>query len=164
MSEMKVKEDIRKLTTSQSNLGRCLGVTQPRINQLIDEGVVIRDDKDTNGGVMLFQSIKNYYQSKQANDEGTDYWAEKTKHEIVNRKRDELKLKKEDGSVYDALTVEQAFIEMLTILRTQLLGLPSKLAVQLEGKSRAEIYNLMTQEIENSLEEISEYDSSKFQE
>ena len=55
---LKVREDIRKLTTSQSNLSRALGLTQPRINQLIDEGIVIRDEQDTTGGVMIFESLK----------------------------------------------------------------------------------------------------------
>ena len=155
---MKVREDIKKLTTSQSNLAKCLGLTQPRINQLIEEGVVVRDDKDNNGGVMLFQSIKNYFQSKNVTDDGIDFWAEKAKRECVNRKRDALKLKKEEGAVYDAKAVELAFIELLTILRTQLLGLPSKFAVQLEGKKRDAIYQLMTTELEDKLAEMAAYD------
>lgn len=164
-TDLKIREDIRKLTTSQSNLARALGITQPRVNQLIEEEVVVRDDNDPTGGVMLLQSLKNFYQSRRVTDEGLDYWKEKALRERVNRQRDELKLKKEDGSVYDAATIEAAFIEMLTILRTQLLGLPSKFAVLLEGKSRAEIYETMTAEIEGNLLELSNsYRQANFKE
>ena len=107
---------------------------------------------------MLAQSLKFYYLSKADVGSEASYWKEKALREHINRKRDALKLKKEEGAVYDARTVELAFIEILTILRTQLLGLPSKFAVQLEGKSRNEIYEMLTQEIEARLLEMSNYD------
>ena len=47
-------------------------------------------------------------------------------------------------------------------LRTQLLGLPSKLAPQLEGKKKEEIYAIMTREIEEKLEELAEYSPEIF--
>lgn len=48
---MKVTEDPRKITVSQVNLAKALGVTTVRVNQLIQEGIVIRDDEDKRGGV-----------------------------------------------------------------------------------------------------------------
>ena len=161
---MKVKENIKELTTSQYNLSKALGLTPQRVNQLIDEGVVIRDEGDKSGGVMLFDSLKNYFSSKVKNADGLDYWDEKAKHEKVKRETSELKLKKLDGSVYDAKTVELAMTEQLVTLRTKLLGLPVKLTPQLEGKKKNEIYDLMTSEIEDILNELSEYDPKMFKE
>ena len=63
---MKVSKDIRLLTTTQNNLARAFGLTQPRISQLIDLGLVVRDEKDPMGGVKIFESTKLYYSSKAA--------------------------------------------------------------------------------------------------
>lgn len=153
---MKIREDIRKLTSSQTNLARALGLTQPRINQLIEEKVVIRDEQDPSGGVMIFDSVRNYYCSKKASDEGVDFWKEKAIHEKVKREINELKLEKERGEVYDAKEIEAAFIEMLATLRTHLTALPSKLAAQLEGKSREEIFDIINEEVESRLAELSD--------
>ena len=159
---LKVREDIRKLTTSQSNLSRALGLTQPRINQLIDEGIVIRDEQDTTGGVMIFESLKNFFVTKARDDETPDYWVEKARHEEVKRKLAELKIAKIEGKLYDATTVELVLIELYTTFRTQLSGLPSKLATRLEGKSREKISEILTVEIETLLQELTQLDPDEF--
>ena len=66
------------------------------------------------------------------------------------------------GNVYDARTVELVMTEMASNLRTQLLGLPSKLAPILEQKSKEEIYTTMTQEIEEKLSELASYKPDLF--
>ncbi|MBR6906427.1 MAG: hypothetical protein IKN33_05765, partial [Selenomonadaceae bacterium] len=82
----------------------------------------------------------------------------------VKREIAELKLAKMENSVYDAKTVELVMTEQLSNLRTQLLGLPSKLAPIIEGKSKEEIYETMTREIEEKLMELSEYTPELFTE
>lgn len=52
--------------------------------------------------------------------------------------------------------------EMVSNLRTQLLGLPSKLAPMLNGADRDRIYDVLTQEIEEKLMELSEYRPEMF--
>ena len=166
---MKVAEDARKITVSQSNLARAIGVTSGRVSQLIQEGIVLRDDKDARGGVFLVQSIRNYGALKNGrvaddDEEDIDYISEKAKHERIKREIAELRLAKMEGSVYAAKTVELVLTEMLSNLRTQLLGLPSKLAPQLEGKTRDQIYEVMTRELEERLSELSEYTPELFTE
>lgn len=53
---------------------------------------------------------------------------------------------------------------MAANLRTQLLGLPSKIAPMLEGKSKEEIYTAMTKEIEEKLSELAAYSPDLFDE
>ena len=162
---MKVSGNPLHITVSQANLAKALKLTTGRVNQLIKEGVVIRDDNDARGGVFLLESVRNYDRSKGASsnsEEELDYTQEKARHEKVKREISELKLAKADGRVYDAQTVELVMIEMLSNLRTQLLGLPSKMAPQLDGKSKEEIYTMMTSEIEDKLAELSEYSPELF--
>ena len=165
---MKVTEDARKITVSQSNLARAIGVTSGRVSQLIQEGIVLRDDRDSRGGVFLVQSIRNYGALKNRRDgegdDDLDYISEKAKHERVKREIAELRLAKMERRAYDAKTVELVLTEMLSNLRTQLLGLPSKLAPQLEGKTRDQIYEVMTRELEERLSELSEYTPELFTE
>ena len=159
---MKVTGNIKLMTVSQTNLAAALDLTTGRITQLIQEGVVIRDKKDKSGGVFLFDSLKTYFTGKAESTDGLNLREERARHEKVKREITELKLKKLDGSVYDARTVELAMIEQLVTLRTKLLGL--KLAPQLEGKSKEEIYKMMTSEIEETLAELSEYKPELFKE
>lgn len=155
---MKILGNFKEWTVTQTKLAEILGVSVQRVNQLIEEEVVIRAEMDNVGAVLLIDSLRNYYLSRKVTGDGANYWKEKALREQINRKRDALKLQQEDGSVYTAVAVEAAFIEMLTVLRTNLLGLPSKFAVQLENKSRAEIYEIITEEIESNLAELSNYD------
>lgn len=163
---MKVTSPIKDLTCTQTLLSRALGLSTARVNQLIDLGVVIRDEKDPSGGVMLFQSIKNYYQSKSATDDrnDADFWQEKGRHERAKRQLAELKLAKEEGRIYSASVVENVMIEQLAGLRTHLSGLGVKLAPLLVGKTTAEIASIIGSEVEERLEELSEYKPELFDE
>ena len=156
---MKIVENLKKLTTTQSNLARALGITQPRVNQLIEEEIIIRDESDMSGGVFIFDSLKNYWRIKgvatENNSENLDLFTEKAKHEKVKREQNEIKLQQMQGEVLDALEVENILSELTVKLRSNLLGLPAKFATILEGKSRAEINKILTAEIEDKLTELS---------
>ena len=159
---MKVTGNIKELTVTQTALGRALNLTPARINQLIDMEIVIRDEKDTSGGVFLFDSVKNYYLAKKAAKDDADFFKEKALHERVKRQIAELKLAREEGRLYEAATVEAVMTEQLVGLRTHLLSLGAKLAAQLEGKSRAEIGAMIDREVEERLKELSNYKPELF--
>lgn len=152
-------------TVSQSHLARILGVSHQRVNQLIEEKVVERDELSKSGGVLLIQSLKNYWRSKapekDKNEDGTVvFWKERALLTRRQRELAELKLSKARGELYNAAEVEDAFVQLVITLRTNLLGLPNKFAVQLEGKTRAQIAKILTEEIEYQLTELSNFDVS----
>ena len=153
---MKIQGEVKEATCTQSQLSRALNVSKQRVNQLIDEGVVVRDEFSKNGQVMLFESLQNYFLSKNASGDGVNFWKEKGLHEKAKRELAEVKLAKTRGELYDAETVERVLVELLTNFRNKLLGLPSKYATQLEGKSREEIYSALTTAVEEELAELSE--------
>lgn len=158
---MKISKGLSNLTTTQTGMAQVLGVTQPRVHQLIQDGIIL---KDPAGNVLVIESLKNYYKQKAAieDTEDVDLAKERALHEKAKREIAELKLAKMQGSVYDARTVELVMTEMYSNLRTQLLGLPSKLAPILEGKSKEEIYTAMTKELEEKLSELSQYSPELF--
>lgn len=162
---MKISKNLKALTTTQSELGRCLGISQQRVNQLIKDEVVIKGEDN---GVLVIESLMNYYtNNKSGKDESgnaVDFWVEKALHEKTKREIAEIKLSKMQNQIYDAKTVEMVMIEMLSNLRTQLLGIPSKLATELESKTREEIYFIMTKSVEEALNDLSEYTPDLFSE
>ena len=151
----KYSGDINEITVTQTDFGKWLGFSQSRISQLLSQGILIRDETDKTGRLKMAASIKHYVESKQDHGDEASYWHEKALREQINRKIDALKLRKMEGELYEAETVERVMIEQLTNFRNKLLGLPAKMASQLEGKSRGDIYDLMNAEIEAALEELS---------
>ena len=127
-----------------------------RINQLIDEGIVIRDPLSRTGEVMFLESLQNFYQSRKTTGDGVNFWAEKALHEKAKRELTELKLEQERGEVYKASEVEAVLTEMLIDFRNKLSGIGHKLAAQLEGKTATGICAAIDAEIEQALEELSD--------
>lgn len=163
---MLVSESVKDITVKQKNLAHALGVTPQAITKFVKDGIVIRDSESPGGAVYLFESLKRYFSRRKSGDAGIeaelDLTKERAKHERTKREIAELRLAKMEHQVYDARTVELVMTEMLSNLRTQLLGLPSKLAPQLEGIAKEQIYEIMTREIEEKLSELSEYEPELF--
>lgn len=149
--------ELETLTATQSELGRAIGLSHQRINQLINEGIVVRDPSRLDGRIMLLDSIRNFYLSRNRNLGGeapVNFWHERGLHEKANRELAEIKLRKSRGEVYDASTVENVLSEILTNFRNRMLGLPSKYAAQLHGKNRAEIKSILTEAIAENLDDL----------
>lgn len=162
---MLVAGNVKEIAVKQKELAIAIGVTPARVSQLIKDGIVIRDEKNPSGAVLLYESLKNYFQTAvKRTDTGIDINEERAKFERARRVMEEMKVAKAMRKLYDAKTVELVMTEELSTLRTQLLGLPSKFAPILEGKTREEINEIMTREIEGKLAELSEYSPDVFSE
>ncbi len=167
---MKIAGEVKKFTVTQKQLAAAFGVTPARVNHLIKDGIVVRDENNQGGAVLLYESVKRYWNNKGSGGDGADIEAElnltkeRAKHEKAKREIAELRLAKMERRAYDAKTVELVMTEMLSNLRTQLLGMPSKLAPQIEGKTKEQIYEVITRELEEKLSELSEYTPELFAE
>ena len=153
---MEIVGELSQATTTQAKLARYLELSKPRINQLIEEKVVVRDESDAKGKVLAFDSVRNYYLSQKSdNDSTVNFWKEKGLHERAKRQLAELKLQMQRGELYEASVVESVMIEHLTYFRTKLLGLPAKIAASLPAEIRGKVNDELTREIENCLDELS---------
>ncbi len=154
--------NLQSLVATQTEMAKALGITQQRVSQLLQDGVLFTDG---NGRMLVVESIKNFYKTRTQNDSADiDINKERAKFERARRVLEELKVAKAMRKVYDARTVELVMTEELSTLRTQLLGLPTKLAPLLEGKTREQINEILTREIEGKLAELSEYSPEVFDE
>ena len=142
-------ETILALEMTQKEFGKLIGTSQPRVAQLIDEGIIVRSE--VSGKIRVIESLRNYYLSKNASGDGVSYWTERSLHEKAKRQ-----LRQREGELYEAAEVERELAEWLTEFRTKLLGTGHKLAKVLEGKTAAQICDIIDSEIIEILEELSE--------
>lgn len=146
---------------SSADLARLLGLTDRRVRQLTEQGVL---SKQPEGDFVYPEAIEEYYAYKYKNDEEVDYMAEKALHEKTKRELAELELAKRRNEVHDANDVQIVMVDMLTKLRSQLLGLPTKMAKLLADRDAGFIDAALTKEIEERLKELSDYAPTMFSE
>ena len=58
---MKVKGDIKKITVTQRQIAAAIGITPARVNQLIKDDVIVRDEDNPGGAVLLYESVKRFW-------------------------------------------------------------------------------------------------------
>lgn len=144
---------------SSADLADILMITTRRVNQLVDEEVLAREPE---GDFILPTAVAAYYEYKYADKDETTYLTEKARHEKAKRELAELELQRRRNEVHDAADVEMIMTDMLTNLRTQLLGLPAKMAVQLANRDKDYIDQALTDEIQSRLTELSDYSPDMF--
>ena len=150
-----VKGEIALMSVSQRQMAAAIGLSQTRVNQLIDEGIMIRDAGRSDGRLMLLESLQNYFLSKNAeSDESVNFWKERSLHEKAKRQLAELKYQERCNELYEAATVEDFLTELIINARNKFLSVAPKLSPQLEGKSAAQIYEILDGEIRDVLMEL----------
>jgi len=167
--QIKKVDNLDGLIVSTSTLAKILDVTDRRIRQLVDEGVLT---KIKNGSYELIPNLKKYLlyiKTKTDNkidssSSEKDFLEEKTMHERAKRKISELELALMEGRVHESEDVEREMTNMLTTFRAQILAIPSKMAPQLIGQTEISIIeSILRTEVYSALTELSEYDPDLFQ-
>lgn len=160
--------NIDSITVSAAVLGEMFGVTDRRIRQMAEEGIVIRASK---GRYKLVDSTKSYLLTLKLAAEGVgveladgeiDFDEEKALHERVKRHISELKLQIMKGEVHKAEDVETVMMDMLVAFKTKIMGIPSKAAPILENRDAAFIKDRLTKEVTEALNELKDYDPKVF--
>lgn len=144
-----------------AELAKLIGITQRRINQLAEDKIITRQPE---GDFILPEAIAEFYSFKFQNEEAVDYLAEKAKHEAAKRQLAEIELSKRRNEIHEAADVELVMMDMLTNLRSQLLGIPAKMAPVLADQDKGFIDKALTDEIQARLTELSDYSPTMFTE
>lgn len=146
---------------SAQDLAELLRITSRRVNQLAGMHILTRDEENRYD---LPSNIDAYFKYKYTSQEDVDYGREKAMHEAAKRRLAELELAKRNSEVHEAKDVEFVMTDMLTNLRSQLLGIPAKMAPVLAGQAEAYIMQSLTDEIQSRLTELSDYRPDMFTE
>ena len=160
--------NIDSITVSAAVLGDMFGVTDRRIRQMAEEGIVVRAAK---GRYKLVESIKNYLLTLKLAAEGVgveladgeiNFDEEKALHERVKRHISELKLQVMKGELHKAEDVQIVMMDMLVAFKTKIMSIPSKVAPILENREVAFIKERLTKEVIEALNELKDYDPKTF--
>ena len=154
----RLRGDLKYYVVSQTQLAAAVGLSTMRINQLIGEGIVIRDPLSRTGEVMMLESLQNFYQSRKTTDEdGLNYTVERARLTKAKRELAELKLGRAKGELISAQETAESLTALFQAISQKLLAIPAKMGRQLIGKSEREIKLLLSEEIEYVLEDLSNY-------
>lgn len=165
-----IKEtDISAVTVSAKVLTRIIGLTERRIRQLAEEGILVRAGK---GRYRLEESLKNYILTLKVaietggvdNPDGElNLEEEKAMHEKVKRHISELKLQTMKGELHKSDDVKHVMTEMIVSIKTKLLSLPSKISPLLLSRDDVGyIKGIITKEVVEALNELKDYNANDF--
>ncbi len=143
--------------TTADGIARCLGITRQRVVQLCQSLVLKKED---NGKYNVSENIQRYIAYKNK-DTSVDYTKEHSLLEKAKRETAELELQKMKGEVHATADIELMVGTMITVAKRAMLSIPHKLSKQLEGKTAAEINEMLKKEIDDSLIELSKFDAYK---
>ncbi|GAQ24231.1 hypothetical protein [Tepidanaerobacter syntrophicus] len=161
-------KSIDGLVVNTKVLANIFGLTERRVRQLVEEGVI---DRIGHGRYDLQDSLKKYIAFLRAAasaevdsskvKENLDY--EKFLHERAKREKAELELAHLKGELHHSADVEKVMNDMLGAFRSKLLALPAKLAPMLIAQNTvATIQDMLQNEIYEALKELSNYDPELF--
>lgn len=144
------------LVNSQS-LGKILGISPQRVRQLVADGVIKREE---NRKYRLIDNVQAYYNYK-TKDTTADFDKEHTLLEKAKRQMAELALAEKKKDLHRTSDIEIMVGGMITVFKRNMLSIPNKTAKACEGKSTAQISEILTKEINNALIELSKFDANK---
>lgn len=160
--------DIDSLTVSATVLGNIFGVTDRRIRQMAEEGIIVRAAK---GRYNLVDSLKNYILSLKLAVDSNDsdnpdgelnFEEEKALHERVKRHISEMKLQTMKGELHKADDVRHVMTDMLSSFKTRMMNIPAKVAPVLEDRDAGYIKERLTSEVTEALNELKDYNPADF--
>lgn len=158
--------DLRTALCGPQDLADLFGYTRQRIDQLIDEGLVV---KRSRGRYAVWESIKGlllHLQTKKKNQwdgdggaDAGDYEAHRARLTAAKADVAEIAAAIAKGQAHDAGAVEAVWTDMLMNCRSKLMAIPSQLAPKLRKESDlAKVKDLLETAITKALTELASYD------
>ena len=152
-------------TVGSQALANVLGLTAARISQLRKEGVLRAEGRPLR--FKLAESVQAYiaYATEAARGRSaTDRDAEARKlkadadYKAARARQEELKLAELEGRMHSAEDVEAATTELVYAVRSAVLALPGRVAVDAEMKPAAEVADIVRRECFAALEGLAGYE------
>lgn len=152
-------------TVKLKELAKIIGLSERHLQRLSQEGIIKKNDK---GKYLLYQSIQNYINYlKEIENTPQQLQEEKLKNEIeylkTRDKKENIKIKILESDLHESNDVKRVMNNIIAGFKGQLQTLPYKLAPLLIGiDNLGELQEIILDNINNVLKELSEYDKSKF--
>ncbi|GEB35295.1 hypothetical protein [Brevibacillus parabrevis] len=156
--------DQHEMLFTTKQMTELLNLTARRIQQLAEEGVLVREQRGKYRAIESLKRYIRYIQEREPTEENeVDYYREKALHEKAKREKTELQVAVMKGELHRSEDVAAVMDDMVTSFRARCLALPTKIAPQLlDKKAIAEVQAILTSEIHEALTELSTYDPATF--
>lgn len=135
-------------------------MTERNVRLLRDKGVLT----EYRPGLYDLQTVTVQYINflRQKNPEAedkVDYNTERAKLVRAKRESEELELLVRKNELHTTEDIEKALTDMLVNFRTKLMAVPAKLSpIMAKKKDQTEIFRLLKEAIDETLEELSDFD------
>ena len=152
-------------TTKLKELAKVIGLSERHLQRLSQEGIIKKNDK---GKYLLYESIRSYINYlKEIESTPQQLQEEKLKNEIeylkTRDRKENIKIKILEADLHEASDVKRIMNNIISGFKGQLQTIPYKLAPLVIGiDNLGEIQEIITNNINSVLLELSEYDRSKF--
>ncbi|MFT5871122.1 MAG: phage terminase Nu1 subunit (DNA packaging protein) [Clostridium sp.] len=163
------KNDNLDITVVNSiTLATILGITDRRVRQLVQEGIINTKARGKYELVKTIQHYCTYLRQKteaDSNKQGSkiDYEIERALHEKVKREKADLQFKVMKGEMHRAIDVENVMVDMITNAKAKLLGIPAKAAPMIIGYADIPmIQSILQKVVYETLEELVDYNKELF--
>lgn len=162
---MSSQEDtLSEIVFTTKQLSECLELSTRRIQQLAEEGVLVRAQR---GKYNAIESMKNYIRFLEERDAGNtgevDYYHEKALHEKAKREKAEIEVAALKGKMHKSEDVAAVMNDMVASCRAKMLSLPTKVAPMVVGKNNvAVVRDLISREVKEALNELADYNREIF--
>lgn len=155
---------INEVLFTTKQMAETLNLTTRRVQQLAEEGILVREKRGKYRGIASLQKYIQYIQERDVPDDmDVDYWTEKARHEKAKREKTELQVAVMKGKLHRSEDVEAVMDGMVSAFRSRCLALPTKIAPQLLNKTEvAEVQEFLTQEVHDVLTDLATYDPAEF--
>lgn len=152
-------------TTKLKELAKVIGLSERHLQRLSQEGIIKKNDK---GKYLLYESIRSYINYlKEIESTPQQLQEEKLKNEIeylkTRDRKENIKIKILEADLHEASDVKRVMNNIISGFKGQLQTIPYKLAPLVIGiDNLGEIQEIITNNINSVLLELSKYDRSKF--
>lgn len=146
-------------------LASVLGISQARVSQLRKEGILNAEGHPLKYN--LAESVQDYIAyavetARTSAPEDEDAESKKLQAEAdykeAKARQEELKLAELEGRMHSAEDVEAATTQLVYAVRSAMLAMPGRIAVDVVGKTAAEASDVVRREVFAALESLSEYE------
>ena len=148
-----------KLYTSVA-IARYLDMTERNVRTLRDKGILTEYKPGLYDLPAATKQYINFLRQKNPEaEEKVDYNTERAKLVRAKRENQELDLQLRKNELHTTEDIEKIVTDTLVNFRTRLLAIPAKLSpILAKKKDQTEIFKLMKASIDETLEELSDFD------
>jgi phage terminase Nu1 subunit (DNA packaging protein) len=148
-------------------IARLLDLSERRVRQLRDEGIIL--EYRTGSGLFdLTPTVNAYIRYLRRESDGGDVVGIHTERALLvraKRRSEEYDLQLKEGELHETEEIERIYATMLSNFRTRLLSIPAKVTPRVKGKtSDADISAILKAEIDETLNELSNFDFEQYRE